>query len=288
VVVHRLARFENEIVLWYVGRIVVPQETDTDIWIAGLPLRVRLTYTAPDLGHVVVELSRTHERAVYLERTDAEEFADFTRQRTDTVDTLCGTLSADWGYRHVTTTSTFSVRSYGFGGAGSGSRPGPVATWTVGGQPVAAGTSSVTIGIATARGVTVEVALDDSGSSLTCVNRPVDGEYEVPVVATVAEADGRNATASDPAAYAADGTRFGYDHSIQQQLDRCIRDALNKLRIRPNDIFQPPIRGESPRDTERRVKERLDRLINRIRHSRPELAGELQHLVALRYGTVPH
>jgi hypothetical protein len=110
----------------------------------------------------------------------------------------------------------------------------------------------------------------------------------VPVVATVAEADGRNATASDPAGYEADGTRLGYEHSIQQQLDRCIRDALNRLRIRPNDIFQPPAGDDSPRDTERRVKERLDRLIHRIRQGRPELAGELQHLVSLRYGTIPH
>lgn len=124
--------------------------------------------------------------------------------------------------------------------------PAPVTAWTVGGQPVDGSASTVSIEIATGRTITVGVALDAEGSWLTCTNVPDEGAFEVPVIATVSEAE----------------------------------------RSQPDGLRSAAVDGRGDRDTDRLAKLRLDVLINRVRHANPALAGELQHLVALRYGTV--
>ncbi|MGH9120007.1 MAG: hypothetical protein ACRD0A_19720 [Acidimicrobiales bacterium] len=287
VVLHRLRDGKpGDLRCWYQGRIVVPLELDTDAGVARLPLSVRVVAVAPDRSWVTVELVRSSDRAVFIDRTDREEVVGFDVHRTDTVDTLCGTLTANWGAHRVVVCSTFTARSYGFGGAGTGLEARPVVGWTVAGQPVGASTGSISVAVG-GRTVQLQVTVDEAAGLLSLASRPDDRQYEVDVVARVTEADGSGLTASAPARFFADGLQFGYDRSIQQQLRSCIEDVLDKLRIRPQEIFVRPVDSFRRRDSERIQRLKLTTLASRIRLTNPTLGSELQHLVALRYGAIP-
>src|SRR5439155_23250152 len=99
VVLHRLDAVDGAVRCWYQGRILVPLEIDLDAAVPRLPLAVRVAEVGTPPTWVVVELVRTDERAVFLDRHDADEVVGFDEQRVDTADTICGRLEARWGER---------------------------------------------------------------------------------------------------------------------------------------------------------------------------------------------
>jgi hypothetical protein len=287
VVLHRLRDGKpGDLRCWYQGRIVVPLELDADAAVPRLPLSVRVVGVSPDRSWVTVELVRSTDRAVFVDRTDREETQGFDVQRTDTVDTLCGRLTARWGIHRVSVRSAFTARSYGFGGAGTGVEAEPVVAWTVAGRPVDPSTPVVAVPLG-GRTVQIDVAIDEAATTLRLASRPDDLQYEVEVVATVREGDGTSPASSAPVVFAADGHRFGYERTIQQQLRSCIEGILDKLRVRPQEIFLRPVDSFRRRDSERIQRLKLTAIANRARFTSPALASELQHLVSLRYGAVP-
>jgi hypothetical protein len=287
VVLHRLEAVNGVVRCWYQGRIVVPLEIDVDASVRRLPLAVRVVEVGTPPTWVVVELVRTDDRSVVIDRSDEDEVVGFDEQRVDRVDTICGPLEARWGNRRVVTTSTFSAHSYGFGGAGLGTTAPPAVQWTVGGQAAGSGSTSLTLTPEPGRDVVVQAVVDDASGRLTLSNRPEDGRYRVDVVATVTERNGGFPTASAPEPYEPDGLRAGYEHSIHQQLDACIRQLLNDLRVRPNEIFMPPRDSIRPGDGDRLQRLKLEAISARVARFDPLAASELQHLVALRYGALP-
>ncbi len=158
--------------------------------------------------------------------------------------------------------------------------------WTVARQPVSSTTSLAVPGEA-GRTATVDVTIDDDAGSLTLVSRPDDGHYKVAVSATVSKANGTLATTSESESFEVDGIRAGYDHTVQQQLTRCIMDILNDLRVRPEEIFVPPVETACPWGADRLQRMKLEGVIARVRIKDPIRALELQHLVSLRYGAIP-
>ena len=287
VVLHRVEAVNQTARCWYQGRILVPLEIDVDASVARLPLAVRVVEVGTPPTWVVVELVGTDDRAVFVGRSDKDEVVGFDEQRVDTVETICGRLEARWGNRRVVTSSTFSAHSYGFGGTGPGTTAPPAVRWTVGGQPAGSGTTNLTLNVGPGRGVVMQAAVDDATGRLTLSNRPEDGRYRVDVVATVTESNGGFPIASPPEAYEPDGLRAGYEHSIHQQLDACIREILNDLRVRPDEIFMPPRDALRPGEGDRLQRLKLETIVARVARFNPLVAGELQHLVALRYGALP-
>jgi hypothetical protein len=288
VVIHRLADgAPGEVRCWYQGRILVPLEVDADATVRRLPLAVRVLDVAPDAKWVTVELTRTTDRAVFINRRDQEQVVGFDVQRTDEADTLCGRLHAEWGARRVVMRSTFLVRSYGFGGAGTGVAAPPVASWTVAGKPVDESTVTLDAETSPGRIVTVDVTVDPTAGSLTLASRPDDGQYRLDVVAVVSEANGTGSTASTAVPFQADGLQFGYRQSIQQQLRACIEGILDKARVRPQEIFIRPFDAITDRDVDRIHRIKLTTIADRLHRADPALASELQHLITLRYGATP-
>jgi hypothetical protein len=223
---------------------------------------------------------------VYLERKDTERVAEFVPQRTDSADTLCGRLEATWGERRVVTLSTFRVRAYGFGAANLGFEPALTVRWALNGQPVDPAATSAIVPLTAGQTAAIGVAVDATAGALTLSNEPTDGAYQVEVTATVAEADGRFPTSSTPELYAPDGVRPGYDHSIQQKLRQCIEGVLNRLRVRPREIFMRPFDAIRDQDADRLHRLKLETIASRTLPRDRALASELSHLIALRYGAL--
>jgi hypothetical protein len=281
VVVHSLADAVSDGVrCWYRGRIVVPQEPDTDLEVAGTYFVVRVRdYSHLDEGRVEVGVSLAAPRSVDVEVRNYETLLAETDQQE--MGTPCGDTIVS-ATRTWQTTTHYVPSTRGYGGEGAPNVSSPVVTWTVGGTPVAAGAGSVDFTTAEGSVFTIQYELDPATQVLVLVAR--GGErYTADVVCTATEADGTGAVSAshgfDPI-----GWSTGFSAADLAKLDDCMAERFRRLRIRPRDWFVEPEPDPRVGGLRDRINEARARYISRsVRDISPVIADDVARIADMRY-----
>ncbi|TDQ53732.1 hypothetical protein [Actinorugispora endophytica] len=206
----------------------------------------------------------------------------------------------------VTLEQALGVEPRGYGGGTGPTGDDPALSWTVAGRPVrvpaigepdARGTVVGTARVQRYEGgvrptvrdgvrVSLDFVVRDDGL-LVLRNRPEDGNYQVDVAVSAVDADGDPATRRERSrTLVVQGQALTLSGDVRDAVSGCLDDLLERAHDLPLDLSAVPRPRPEPwleRDDLVRLG-RASTAYRRLTRSDPHLAGDLAHLVRLRYG----